>query len=209
MLVLFLSSLVSVAPVVVLTGMDIYTESTDDVTYEIWSRMGSYVNVKADKAGWDLIASGTTPGRGVGRFTTIPEETFIPVEIPGGGGDGGTRAVYITLDYNVLAYKVPPIESTTDIFVETPEVEITEGEGVLRFEAPEIPLSEPPYPDPAETMWFKTPRQFLGTIRYDRVPCKPFSAYGHVMSLPCPLIPTGSPTLPQPSTSPVVPPTLR
>jgi hypothetical protein len=37
----------------------------------------------------------------------------------------------------------------------------------------------------------------------DRLPCKPFSAYGKIQELPCPALPTQSPSLPQPSASPV------
>ena len=192
--------------------MDFYTESLDLVNYQVWSRLGNFKDHKADKGGWDMIASGSVSGRGVGRFTAIPEETFAPVEIPGGGGDEGTRAVYITLDVISLAYKVPDAESgyesDVNIYAETPEVEIWEGEGVLWFNRPEVEFSEPPLPDPNDLVFWRQPRQFLGTIRYDRLPCRPFSAYGLIYELPCPAIPTGSPTIPPPTGSPVVPPTL-
>lgn len=67
-------------------------------------------------------------------------------------------------------------------------------------------------PDPSDPMayiFFRYPRRFLGAIYYDRLPCKPFSAYGRVNELPCPNLPTQSPTLPQPSMSPVTSPPTR
>lgn len=197
------------APVVLITGMDFYTQVTEEVNYEVWSRIGNFKDYKADKEGWDLIAMGTTLGRGLGRYTSIPEETFTPVHIPGGGGDDGIRAFYITLDTINLAYKVADYdmsemnESDSAIWAEAPEIEIWEGEGVLSFERLDEPFSIPPLPDANELLYWKSPRQFLGIIRYDRLPCKPFSAYGPIDDLPCPLIPTGSPTLPQPSQSPM------
>lgn len=193
------------APVVLITGMDFYTQATEEVNFQVWSRIGNFKGFKADKEGWDLIAMGTTLGRGIGRYTTIPEETFTPVDIPGGGGDDGIRAFYITLDTTELAYKVSNNmgESDNNIWVDAPEIEIWEGEGVLSFERLDEPFSIPPLPDANELLYWKSPRQFLGTIRYDRLPCKPFSAYGPIDELPCPLIPTGSPTLPQPSYSPI------
>ena len=66
-----------------------------------------------------------------------------------------------------------------------------------------------PFPDPTEPLFYRKPRSFLGTIYYDRLPCKPFGVYGPVYELPCPLVPTGNlvptsnPSRPPPSTSPV------
>jgi hypothetical protein len=57
--------------------------------------------------------------------------------------------------------------------------------------------------DPLSSKFFRYPRQFLGSIYYDRLPCKPFMAFGKIKQLPCPVLPTNSPTLPQPSASPV------
>ena len=53
------------------------------------------------------------------------------------------------------------------------------------------------------SVYFRYPRQFLGAVYYDRLPCKPFSSYGRINELPCPTLPTQSPSLPQPSLSPV------
>lgn len=196
------------APVVLVTGLDFYTESTEEVIFEVWSRIGNFKKHKADKEGWDLIASGTTIGQGVGRYTHFPDETFTPVDIPGGGGDKGTRAFFITLHTKDLAYRVPDLEgekeSDVNVIGETPEIEIYEGEGVLHIVLPDEIFSIPPFPDVNESMFWSTPRQFLGMIRYDRLPCKPFSVYGLIDEMPCPFVPTGSPTITPPTTSPVV-----
>ena len=60
----------------------------------------------------------------------------------------------------------------------------------------------PPFPDSTVTVFYRYPRSYLGAIYYDRVPCKPYSLYGDLKSLPCPLVPTGTPTVPPPTKSP-------
>mmetsp|Transcript_11107 Transcript_11107/g.22093 ORF Transcript_11107/g.22093 Transcript_11107/m.22093 type:complete len:1137 (-) Transcript_11107:90-3500(-) len=189
------------AGVVLMTGFDFYTETTDDVTFELWSRTGSYANHKGTFEGWDLIGSGTIKGRGIGRYTAIPPEMFTQVSIPGGGGDKGTRAFYLTLTTINLVYKLGTggFAPDTKYHHDSPDIEIWEGEGVLFY----------PFPDPAEAYFYRSPRQYLGAVYYDILPCKPFSTYGPVMELPCPNVPTGSPTLPIPTKSPETePPTL-
>jgi hypothetical protein len=64
-----------------------------------------------------------------------------------------------------------------------------------------LSLNLPDPTDPMASVFFRYPRQFLGSIYYDRLPCKPFTAYGKIEELPCPDLPTQSPTLPQPSLS--------
>ncbi len=59
------------------------------------------------------------------------------------------------------------------------------------------------------SFFYRYPRQLLGTIRYNRLPCKPFSLYGPVLDLPCPFVPTGSPTIPPPTSAPVTQPPTR
>ena len=192
------------AGVAIITGFDFYTLSTEEVTFELWSRLGSFQDFKGTYDGWDLIAEGTVKGRGVGRYTSIPPETYTPVSIVGGGGEEGTRAFYITLNSIDLVYKLGKKEdglivaSDARSHAETDDIEIWEGEGVLFY----------PFPDPADTFFYRYPRQYLGAIYYDRLPCRPFSSYGVQKDLPCPELPTGSPTVPPPTTSPVPPPTI-
>ncbi|KAL7542699.1 hypothetical protein ACHAXR_012004 [Thalassiosira sp. AJA248-18] len=181
--------------VVLLNGFEFYTESSEYVKFELWTRMGSFKDYKGSYDGWDLIASGSVQGRGIGRYTSIPDELFTPVSIPGGGGDGGTRAFYLTFEAKELVYKIGSGTTSDDAIQDFNEdIEIWEGESVLSYPFPELAL------------YYRFPRRFLGAVRYNRLPCKPFSLYGPVFDLPCPLVPTTAPSLPPPSKSPVTAP---
>ncbi|KAL7493291.1 hypothetical protein ACHAWT_002762, partial [Skeletonema menzelii] len=171
-------------PVVLITGLDFYTESTDFVGFELWSRLGSFKDSKGTYEGWDLIASGVVKGAGYGRFTSIPENSFTEVSIPGRGGE---RAFYLTLNQMDLIYRAGEVESAESdkrVTASSPELEIYEGEAVLSY----------PFPDPTQEYLYRSPRLFVGAVQYDRLPCKPFSLYGPVIDLPCEEIPTMDPT---------------
>ena len=171
-------------PVVLITGIDFYTESADFVGYELWSRLGSFKKFKGIYEGWDLIASGVVKGAGYGKLTSIPINTITEVSIPGGGGG---RAFYLTLNTMDLIFGpggMESAESDTRIHASSPELEIYEGEAVLSY----------PFPDPTQTYLYRSPRLFVGAVQYDRLPCKPFSLYGSVIDLPCGAIPTMTPT---------------
>jgi len=183
-------------PTIVIKGIDFYTESVESVNYEVWSRLGPFQEYKGNTEEWDLVSNGTIQGKGIGRYTPIPEDSFTPLSIPGGGGEKGTRAVYITLDEKSLVYKIGEGVAADEVIqLATPDVDIWEGESVLSY----------PFPNAAEfPMFYRFPRQFLGVIHVDRLPCKPFSLYGPVYDdLPCPKVPTGSPTSPIPTKLPV------
>jgi hypothetical protein len=150
---------------------------------------------------WDLLAKGGITGGGPGVYTSIPSDKFVTVEMPGGGGEAGTRAFYLTLKSKDLVYFYGEGTEDSDSLIqtETPDIEIWEGEGVLLY----------PMPAETETMYYRYPRKFLGSVLYDRLPCRPYSAFGVIDELPCPELPTQSPTVPQPTLSPVTPaPTL-
>ena len=117
------------APVVVITGIEFYTYSTEEVNFELWSRIGNFQNFKGSVDGWDLISKGTVKGKGVGRYTSIPSTMFTPIDIPGGGDKSGTRAFYLTLDSVDLVYKTAQ-GSASDSMVQadTEEIELWEGE---------------------------------------------------------------------------------
>jgi hypothetical protein len=89
-------------PPALLTGIDFLTDSTGGVRLEVWTRPGSFEGHRGTRDGWTPIAIGRTRGLGVGAFTPVPPGLFTPVRIP---GDGGTRALYITLDSNHLIYR--------------------------------------------------------------------------------------------------------
>ena len=125
--------------VIVINGFDFYTDSTELVNYELWTRMGSFKDHKGTYEGWDLIAGGSIKGKGIGRYTSIPDDMFTPASIPGGGGVGGTRAFYLTLDTKALVYKIGE-GVTSDAFVqyENEDVEVWEGESVLSYPFPSV-----------------------------------------------------------------------
>ena len=185
-------------PAVIITGIDFVTESTARVNYELWSRLGSYESYKGTYDGWELVASGTTRGQGSSGYTSIPDAMFTPVSIPGGSDDDGTRAFYLTLNTKELVYKLGESGAAVadkQTQATSEELEVYEGESIMSY----------PFPD-AETQsyFYRGPRQFVGVIHYDRLPCKPFSLYGQVDALPCPIIPTISPRpTDPPSDSPV------
>ena len=117
------------AGVTLITGIDFYTHATEEVALSLYSRLGSFQDFKDSTDGWDLIAEGTVKGRGVGRYTNIPEEMFTPVDIPGGGGEGGTRAFYLSMSSINLVYKTALGDaSDSEIVAETPDIEIWDGE---------------------------------------------------------------------------------
>jgi len=187
------------AGVAIISGFDFYTESTSDVYFELWTRLGTFKGHKGTYDGWDLIATGTVQGSGIGRYTSIPPELYTPVAIPGGGGEEGTRAFYLTLQSIDLVYKLGTIldgdsgYSDERPHAETEDIAIYQGEGILWY----------PFPDPEEVIFYRYPREYLGAVYYNRLPCRPYSLYGVINELPCPLVPTGSPTGPPPTKSPV------
>ena len=95
----------------------------------MYSRLGNFQGHRGSTNGWDLIAQGSIQGRGIGRYTSIPEEIFTPVDIPGGGGETGTRAFYLTMTSINLVYKAASGDtSDSAIGGETSDIEIWDGE---------------------------------------------------------------------------------
>ena len=117
------------AGVTLITGIGFYTHSTENVDIKVYSRIGNFIDLKGSLEGWDLIAEATVRGRGIGRYTTIPDEVFTPVDIPGGGGSRGTRAFYLQMSTINLVYKTAVgTAPDTLAFAETPDLEVWEGE---------------------------------------------------------------------------------
>jgi len=173
------------------------------INYELWSKLGSYVNSKGNYDDWEMISSGTIQaGSGPSGSTIIPEEGFISVEIPAGGEEnGGIRAFYITLNTNDLIYRKAKSpeeedrEADTQIHDSNEELEMWEGEAVLNY----------PFPNPdSQAYFYKRPMQFVGLIKYDR-------ELGRTMA-PSVAAPTSSPsegpTTIEPTTFPTMLPTF-
>lgn len=177
------------SPVVLINGLEFYTESTEIVGLELWSKLGSFEGFEGTYDGWEIVATGMVRGAGYGRYTSIPPELFAPVSIPGGGGTKGTRAFYLTLNSKDLVYKMGNVGNTgaTDnrVSAASPDLEVYNGKAVLSY----------PFPNPAQAWLYHSPRVFLGVVTYDRLPCKPFSLYGSVDELPCGDVPTMKPTM--------------
>jgi hypothetical protein len=175
---------------ILINGFAFYTESTEPVGFEIWSRAGSFEGFEGRYDGWDLVATGTVNGAGFGQFTTVPSDMFTPVSLPGGGGEKGTLAFYLTLNSkNLVIKKMGDFKGNTGatdnrVMASSPDLEIYNGKAVLSY----------PFPDPAQAWLYHSPRVFLGVVTYDRLPCKPFSLYGPVDELPCGVVPTMKPT---------------
>lgn len=97
--------------------------------FELWSRIGNFKDFKGTFDGWENIAKGSVIGRGPGKFTAIPPDKFIPVDIPGGGGEAGTRAFYLTLRSKDLVYSYGEGSSSDSVIqIDTPDLELYEGE---------------------------------------------------------------------------------
>jgi len=173
------------------------------INYELWSKLGSYVNSKGNYDDWEMISSGTIQaGSGPSGSTIIPEEGFTSVEIPAGGEEnGGIRAFYITLNTNDLIYRKAKSpeeedrEADTQFHDSNEELEMWEGEAVLNY----------PFPNPdSQAYFYKRPMQFVGLIKYDREP-------GRTMA-PSVAAPTSSPsegpTTIEPTTFPTMLPTF-
>ncbi|KAL7551102.1 hypothetical protein ACHAWF_014297 [Thalassiosira exigua] len=186
-------------PAIILTGLDFYSDQSGPVNYELWSREDTFDGSRGMYEGWDLLASGTVDSV-PGEYTSVPDDAFVPVNMPGGGGPDGTRAFYITLNTKDMIYAEDGQGSATDMSVQssTAELEIYEGEAVLSY----------PFPDPSQAYFYRGPYKFVGAIHYDRLPCKPFSRYGPILELPCPVgdWPTASPTTKRPTPAPTIPP---
>ncbi len=183
--------------VILINGLDFYTESTNELSFELWTKVGPYEDAKGTYDGWDLIASGFVKGNGVGKYTSIPTELLTPVSV---NGSGGVRSFYFSLKSLDLMCKVSNRGTTGEnkLYAETPDIKLFEGEGVMFY----------PFPDPSQDYLYRSQRQLLGRIYYDRMPCKPYSEFGKVDELPCPGAPTGEPTYLSTSNAPSVSPTV-
>lgn len=113
----------------IIKALEFFTKSTKKMKFELWSRVGSFKDFKGSLDGWENIAKGSVVGEGPGRYTSIPPDKFVPVDIPGGGGDAGTRAFYLTLRSKDLVYSYGKgLESDSVVQMDTPDLEVWEGE---------------------------------------------------------------------------------
>ncbi len=162
------------SPTITIEGLDIYTSSTSNVTYEIWTKEGSWQGFEGKLEEFVKIAEGEVQSKGecseeylaanngVCIFTSIPLDNFEAVPIIGGGA---TRAFYITLQSKEIVYSIGnSTEGSADmtIWSGSPELEIYEGAGVLMY----------PFNMATDLLLhYRKPRGFLGVVHYNRMPC--------------------------------------
>ncbi|KAL7471902.1 hypothetical protein ACHAXS_012218 [Conticribra weissflogii] len=182
--ILFRVRTTSDADAVRILGMDIYAASSspdEELHYEIWTKEGTWEGYEGNAAAFEKIAEGNVVSKGecsnesaangtttTCEFTRLPWEEFAPVSLAGGGG---SRSFYVTLPSGRLVYGRRGAENEASGAAaaavmerySTPELEIYEGAGVLRY-----PLEEAT----DRTLDYRSPRSFLGRIYYDRMPCE-------------------------------------
>ena len=125
-----------------------------------------------------MIGKGIVKGKGLGSYTSIPKGLITPIQVD---GLGTTRSFYLTINSKEMYYRTTGIGSAPDVAIQqsSSDLQLYEGESVHEF----------PFPMDGNGAYMG-PHQFLGNIYYDTLPCKPFSDYGVLYSLPCPIIPT-------------------
>jgi hypothetical protein len=165
--------------------LDFLTSSASNLDYELYSTLGSYEGIKGMYGRWILIKKGVVVGNGLGGLTSIELDDGIPMD-----GKGSSRAFYLTLSSPDLIYRLSSTTTATTgnnnemmLQLSTDELQLYEGESVHAF----------PFPESDAPNAYSPQAQFVGAIRYDTAPCKPFEVHGYVDTLPCPVIPTVSP----------------
>lgn len=163
-------------------GIDFLTASTDDLDFELYSTVGSYMGIKGNYGRWILAGKGTIQGQGLGQLTSITSDLIdsLPMD-----GQGSSRAFYLTLSTKDMIFRATGSGTAPDEMAQlvSDEIELYEGESVQAH----------PFPDGQTAGAYMGPAQFVGEIHYDTVPCKPIEDHGTIYSLPCPIIPTISP----------------
>lgn len=101
-------------------GMDLLVNSTDNVDYEMWSMSGSWqdinTNETAFRSGFDKVANGTLLGQGVCDncgLTSIPMEEFQSIFIR---GPDAVHSLWIMLSSDSLVFRDNSVDSSCDSF---------------------------------------------------------------------------------------------
>jgi len=202
---------------IMIDGMSFLVDTDEMVEYEVYSKLGTYLNVLGRTESFELVASGQIKGKGPKKMIEILEDdtTFLtegnetiyykglkPIPVP---GDRGQRSFYITLTNRYtkkdgstipLLFSSPKEEDSEgqakfELIKENTELQLFEGTGVLDY----------PWPrdrgvDDDKYSAYRRPRGFVGGFVYDRNPCWPSV---NVTSWPCPYVsatkkPTSRPT---------------
>lgn len=85
--------------------MDLFLDTISPIHYEIWTKEGSWQDVKGTNAGYFTgfrqVSHGSITGSGPSEFTTITPGDFQNVEVKG----GQRQAFWVTSRDNSLIYK--------------------------------------------------------------------------------------------------------
>ena len=137
-----------------LYGMDLYTDRTTEVFYEIYTKRGRFFENDGLKTvfAWTKLGSGSFIGAGEGKGSKVPK--FSPIDIPHGVEQG----FYITLTTADMRYRNETLDSgktlkVGETFINDEHFEIQAGVGVGN------------YPLNVNTEFFST-RFFLGKFHY-------------------------------------------
>ena len=74
-------ALIDGSPGVTIESIDFYTDRTDRVKVEVWTRRGSGLGEEFPDPSWTLIGKSEVMGAGQGAFTRIPKSDFNAVEL--------------------------------------------------------------------------------------------------------------------------------
>ena len=186
---------------ILIHGVDIYTDVRTSVTYEIYTRVGSYIDgiplsgtsknrtANAGELGnatnaqnmlalnWTLVQRGDTVGKGPGRGTAIRD--FIPLRIP----PASRHAFYVTLTTTDLRYqdieRVAPDLKVGDTYYDNEDMRILVGVSVGTY--------------PATSVFFG-PRLWSGAFRYNASRECPSETPSQMPSPPPSIAPSQEPT---------------
>mmetsp|Transcript_33474 Transcript_33474/g.72349 ORF Transcript_33474/g.72349 Transcript_33474/m.72349 type:complete len:679 (-) Transcript_33474:476-2512(-) len=159
------------AETLMIKGLSFYTASAGRVSYEVYSKEGSWVGHEGQLESFDKVAEGRIRSRGScdaetaancdSYFVNIPFEKFTQAAVRGGGG---SRSFYITLSTNDIMYQRSSYsgEGGFQLQAETQDIEIYDGAGVTVY----------PFSEATEDRHNIKPRGFLGQIWYERNPCE-------------------------------------
>jgi len=135
---------------ITITTLDIYTNVSEQINYEVYTKNGSYVGYIVNASAWTLISSGSIVSNGDSKTTTLPSTEFTSAEML----PDTTHAFYVTLKSSNMLLGAGDEEDSSSggmFHSSTDELELLEGAGVLEY-----PL----------VGMYSEPRQFLGMIHY-------------------------------------------
>jgi len=154
------------AETLMIKGLSFYTATAVQVSYEVYSKEGSWIGHEGQLDSFDKVAEGRIRSQGScdaetaancdSYFVKIPFHKFTQVAVRGGGG---SRSFYITLTTNSIMYKRSTYseEGGFRLLAETQDIEVYDGAGVTVY----------PFSEATEDRHYIKPRGFLGRIWYD------------------------------------------